>query len=100
MTTILAVLSKVKVADGIRPTVGANELTTRTEMVEPGATADGFAGVAVTVTGIPTDRLSTNVCNCAAVAGVALEPPCTEAQRAPSWARLETVLYCHTARPN
>lgn len=82
------------------PTAGENELPTRTVMIEPGATADGFAGVAVTVTGTPNARLSTNACSCAAVAGIELELPRTEAQRAPSCARLDIVLYCQIARPN
>ena len=82
------------------PTAGENELWTRTETVWPGATADGFAGVAVTVTAIPSARLSTKDCSCAAVAGIELELPRTEAQRAPSCARLDIVLYCQIARPN
>src|SRR5688500_2603473 len=69
-------------------------------MVEPGATADGFDGVEVTVTANPGDRLSTYACNCAAVPGLVLVLPRTEAPRAPSCARLDMVLYCHTARPN
>ena len=56
---MLAVLSRLNVADGTRFVTGENELTTRTEIGEPGATADGFAGVAVTVTENPGERLST-----------------------------------------
>ena len=49
--------------------------------------------VAVTVTAKPGDRLSTYDCSWAAVPGASLVLPRTEAQRAPSCARFETVLY-------
>lgn len=99
-TIIFAVLLRVIDAAGISGVASPKELVTWTEMVVPGAAAEGFVGVAVTVTAKPGERLSTYVCNCAAVAGIVLLLPRTEAQRAPSCARLETVLYCHTARPN
>jgi hypothetical protein len=109
---ICAVLCRFNVASGITRVSGAKLWTTVTHRPSPALRAEGAVAVAVqtwvsgsalnvvTVGSHPGDRARTNVWTSAVEAGLEPWAPRTAAHRAPSCARSETMLYCHTMSPN
>ncbi len=95
-TIIRASLTRFTGPPGSNEIIVLNGCWTRTVMVDPDAPT--VVGVVVTVT-LKGARLWTYVCTAAWTAGDALELPWTDAHRAPSCARSETMLYCQTPIP-
>ncbi len=96
-TIIRASLSRFRGPLGSNEINGSNECWTRTVTNDPDAPT--VAGVVVTVT-LKGARLWTYVCTSAWPAGDRLVLPWTDAHRAPSCARSETMLYRQTPIPN
>ena len=96
-TIIFAVLRSVLAAFGMSCVAGRNVLWTWTSIVDPGPPI--VVGVVVTVM-VYGDRVLRYVCNPLWFEGDKLVVPWTIAQRAPSCARSDIMLYCQIIRPN